>query len=354
MQHLAFHPDVTVQDVVDSLDAITGGRVLGTGDEPAPWSMIKDSGIPGKSVMERPGLVWGRPEKVVHKLAVAMTLTEHHIELASATGVDAIVAHHPVADAASSGGVTLRDYLSLYDLAVLECHEAFHGLHPGIAHLHGHRPFASFPAYGGVHGLVIMVGRPLPGVETLGDVFRRLDHLLERSTDRQLLAAEREIRQCGDLRDSATGTGFSILHGQPDTPLGPAVLHAFPHTGFDVAALSSLLDEFPDVRTLILSISSATAKHPVVLEAAARGLNVLVGTTHASEILENGLPLGFALADLLPDVEVQLFRDRVVGIPLERVGTGPLGAYGTDMARGHLLSRVSPNRVPVSPQGGRK
>ena len=355
MRYPSFRAHTTVHEVVDCLDAITGGRVLGVDGGTAPWVVVKDSGIPGKAVTERPGLVWGRPEKVVNKLAVAMTLTEHHIELAGATGVDAIVAHHPIADAASSGGVRLQDYLSLYDLAVLECHEAFHGLHPGIAHLHGHEPFATFPAYAGVHGLVVMVGRPLPGVQTLGDIFDRLDLLLERTTDQQLLAAEREIRRCDSLVDSTTGTGLSILHGDADSPLGAAVLHVFPHTGFDVAALTSLLTEFPEVSTLIMSISSASAKHPVVLEAAARGLNVLIGTTHASEILENGLPLGFALSSLLPGVEVQLFRDRVVGIPLDRVGAGPLGAYGSSMAREHLLPRVARTTpLAVSSQGGHK
>lgn len=68
-----------------------------------------------------------------------MTLTESVIELASAMNLDLIVVHHPVADAASSGGVPFSDYLPLYNLALIEMHEAFHGLHPGMTLLHGHR-----------------------------------------------------------------------------------------------------------------------------------------------------------------------------------------------------------------------
>ncbi len=70
-----------------------------------------------------------------------MTLTESEIELAGATGVDALVLHHPVAEAASSGGVPLRGYVNLYNLAIFEAHEAFHGRHPGIGVIHGHVPF---------------------------------------------------------------------------------------------------------------------------------------------------------------------------------------------------------------------
>ncbi len=344
----SFGPRPTVQTVVECLDAITGGRVITGAGDPNPWAVVKDSGIPGKGITERPGLVWGRPEKTVRRLAVAMSLTEHDIELAQAMGVDAIVAHHPVADAASSGGVSLDDYLSLYDIAILECHEAFHGLHPGIARLHGHEPYLIDPVYGGVPGQVVMVGRPLDGVRTLGDVLRRLDHLLERSVDSRLQQAERDIRGCSDLVDSVVDTGLCILNGDENSPLGSSVLHVFPHTGFDVTAFASLLKDYPDIGTLIFSISSATPKHPVVLEAVARGLNVLIGSTHASEILENGLPLGYALSTLLPEVDVILFRSRVVAIPLHQVGSGPLRGYGATIASENLLGSSSQPPVPTS------
>ena len=62
-----------------------------------------------------------------------MTLTESCIELAGATGVNVIITHHPIADAANSGGVTLENYLGLYNISAIELHEAFHGLHPGLS-----------------------------------------------------------------------------------------------------------------------------------------------------------------------------------------------------------------------------
>jgi hypothetical protein len=335
----------TVTDVVAAIDGLTGGRVTSSAEGGNPWVITKDSGIPGKAVTERPGLVWGSPDKPVRRLAVAMTITEHHIELAYASGVDAIVAHHPIADAASSGGVALADYLSLYDIAVLECHEAFHGLHPGMAYLHGHRPFYIDPAYRGVHGMVVMVGRPMPGVTTIGDVLARLDASLERSLDRRILDGERAVYQCADLLDSATTPGMRVLSGDLDDPLGEVILHAFPHTGFGEKQLTQLLAEHPSISTVIFSISAAPPHSAVVENAAARGLNVLVGSTHASEVFENGLPLAFGLSSLLPDVDVVLFRDRVVSIPINSVGTGALREYGRSMAQEHLLPRVAAVRA---------
>ena len=102
---------VRVGDVVDVLDAMTGGRLSALPGPENPWHVTKDSGIPGKAVTESPGLVLGDRSTPVRKLAVAMTMSEHDIELARAIGVDLIVAHHPVADAASSGGVAMIDYL---------------------------------------------------------------------------------------------------------------------------------------------------------------------------------------------------------------------------------------------------
>jgi hypothetical protein len=329
----------TVAHVVDALDRLTGGRIHTPPGVANPWAVTKDSGI-GKAVTEHPGLVCGRSDKRVGRLAIAMTISEQDIELANATGVDAIVAHHPVADAASAGGVTLVDYLGLYDLAVIECHEAFHGLHPGIAHLHGHEPYRIDPAYDGSHGRVIMVGRPVAGVTTLADILGRLEGLLGRSLDRRILAAEATARDYPGLVDSATAPGMRILVGDPDTPIGEAVLHAFPHTGFGPDQLVRALAEHPEVGTVVFSISGARPDSPVVELAAERGVNVVVGSLHASEIVENGLPLGFALDALLPEVEVVVFRERVVALPLAQAAPGPLGDYGRRMAADHLLGRA--------------
>src|SRR5699024_11920508 len=88
-----------------------------------PFVIMKSSGIYGKEVLEIPSLVYGSREKKINKIAVCMTMTELGIELAGAAGVDAIVAHHPVADAASCGGVTLKNYLDLYQVAVFRSEE---------------------------------------------------------------------------------------------------------------------------------------------------------------------------------------------------------------------------------------
>ena len=124
----------TVKDLVEVLSRITGGRVI----------LIRKTTAGGKTVLllqslqtsrERPlrkcrDFVWGEEDKGIKKIAVIMTMTESAIELAGATGVDAVVCHHPIADAANCGGVLLKTYLGLYSIAALELHEAFHGLHP--------------------------------------------------------------------------------------------------------------------------------------------------------------------------------------------------------------------------------
>jgi hypothetical protein len=325
-----------VADVVAGLDDMTGGRLSTPPGPDNPWHVTKSSGLRGKSVLETPGLVIGAPDASVRRIAVAMSVTEHDIELAKAMDVDLIVAHHPVADAASSGGVPLVDYLQPYGLSVIECHEAFHGLHPGIAFLHGHVPFFHDGAYGGVHGKVVMVGRPIAGVATLGAVLDRLRAMLGRERDEQVLSCEREARDLPELGDSITTPGLRLLHGAADTPLGELVLHAFPHTGFDVDDLEQLLERFPGIGTLMLSISGADAEAEYVRVAAERGIAVMVGSSHANEILENGLPLAIALQRLFPDTDVLLFRSRVVALPAARAGSGLLADYGNRMAD-HLL-----------------
>lgn len=118
----------TVRDILKALDVITGGRVItdsfGYGGA-NPFVVTKTSGIPGKAVSELPGLVWGDPDMPVKKVAVMMTLTESAIELAGATGIDCLIAHHPIAEGSNTGGVTARDYFNLYHLAVLSCTKPF-------------------------------------------------------------------------------------------------------------------------------------------------------------------------------------------------------------------------------------
>jgi hypothetical protein len=175
-------------------------------------------------------------------------------------------------------------------------------------------------------------------------VLDRIRTFLRRDVDDAVLREERLVRGSVELTDSVTAPGLRILHGDPENELGEVVLHAFPHTGFGVDDLEALLGDHPQAGTLILSISSARPDDDLVRAAAARGLNVLVGSSHATEILENGVPLANALDALLPDVEVLLFRSRVVALPLGVAATGALADYGRRMAA-HLLRGAAESRA---------
>lgn len=332
----------TASDVSNALNIITGGRLPSNLNDlftaKNPFVVIKSSNIPGKEVIEIPGLVFGDPDQPVKKLAVLMTLTETAIELAGATGVDAIVAHHPIADAASCGGVTLKNYLGLYNIAAFELHEAFHGLHPGLAYLHGHRAFRVEIAYGGVPGNIMYVGKALPEVRTLGDMLSRLNTLMCMEEEHSMLNVEREVRSCRRLEETNVATGSKILCGLPDSRV-ETVLHIFPHTGFTPEQLEQALREHPEIDTVIASISRVPAGHPLAAKAAKLGLNFVVGNSHAMEIFENGLPLALALRQLLPDVETVIFRERYTSTPLEDFGSSHIQAYAGMIAEDFLLKK---------------
>jgi len=329
-----------VEDIVCALNTITGGRVpsgltdLFSGKN--PFVVVKSSGIPGKEVTEIPGLVFGYPGQTVQKLAVLMTLTEVAIELAGATGVDAIVAHHPIADAANCGGVTMKTYLGLYNIAAFELHEAFHGLHPGLSYLHGHRAFRVEIAYGGIPGNIMYVGKALPEVKTLGDILSRLDNLMCMEEDRCMLKAERDVRNCVNVEETNVVTGGKILCGSMDSKV-ETILHIFPHTGFTPAHLERAAREHPEVDTLLASISRVPDGHPLIDKARELGMNFLVGNSHALEIFENGLPLAMALQRLLPGVEVVLFRERYTSTPLKSFGSEAIQSYAGMIVDGFLL-----------------
>lgn len=329
----------SVRDVLEALNTITGGRLLNemgdTAGYPNPFVILRTSRIPGKEVTEMPGLVFGDPDRLIEKIAVVMTLTESVVELASALNIDALVVHHPVADAASCGGVTLRDYLGLYNLAVFEIHEAFHGLHPGIAFLHGHLPISTDTCFGGVTGKVVMIGKPLRDVRCLQDILKKLEVFMGRAADIRLLEEERKIYQDPALREVSAIEGASLLLGHPANVPG-LILHCFPHTGFSVSDLESALDKYPDVRTVIASISRLRNGHPLICACRDRGLNLINGNSHALEIWENGLPLAYALASILTGVEVSIFRERVTAYPLSVAGTGELRQYARRIAGSYL------------------
>lgn len=332
----------TGYDVLQALDKITGGRcVKDLGDifsGKNRFVVIKSSNIPGKSCMETPGLVCGKLESPVKKIAVTMTLTECNIELAGATCVDAIVAHHPIVEAANSGGVTLRTYLDLYGLSVFELHEAFHGLHPGIALLHGHKTFHVDIAYGGIPGNILFVGRALEGVNTLGDILNRLHEFMGLSEEQAMLLAERNSRCCNGIMETNVATGGKILVGSPDSKIS-TLIHIFPHTGFTADHLAAVKQKFPEADTVLASISRVSDTHSLVAKARELGLNFIVGNSHAMEILENGMPLAIALQTLLPDTEVVLFRERITSTPLDQVGTPALREYARDIAARFLVSK---------------
>lgn len=339
-----------VRDVLDALNTITGGRMVTsirdytTGRN--PFLVTKSSGIPGKGILEIPGLIWGDPEAPVRRLAVAMTMTEQAIELAGATGVDLIVAHHPIADAASSGGVPLAYYLPLYRIACIEVHEPLHGLHPGIAWLHGHQPYFVATDFGGIAGNVVAVGRPLAEVRTVGHLVARLGRLAGREAEAALLAAEQEIRGTDEITETVVATLPAILAGHPEAPV-TEILHIHPHTGFRVPHLRQVLATYPRIDTVVVSISRVYPGDELAAEVERLGLSLVAGNSHALEILENGLPLAYALQELLPGVEVRIFRERMTSTPVHAFGDGEIRSYAAAMSREHLLRR----RARVAPAG---
>jgi hypothetical protein len=328
---------IFVKDVLEALDTLTGGRVVKSSACYAGanrFVVTKSSGIPGKSVTEIPGLVWGGLDKPVRKLAVLMTLTESAIELAGATGVDCIVAHHPVADATNMGGVLARDYLDLYKIAVFELHEAFHGLHPGIAWLHGSRALRADIAFGGVHGKIVWFGEALHEVSTLGDFTRRLDELMGVAAEGDFLESERTARGCRDIQETSVSARAKIFVGSPYAPLGRTITF-FPHTGFNEDDMRRAYSEY-EADTFVSCISRVLDDSPLVSSAAEMGVNMVAGNSHAMEIFENGIPLARAIKNLIPDLEVRVFRERMTSTPLESFGTPALREYGTRMAGEYL------------------
>lgn len=337
---------VRAVDVVNALDQITGGRLpVNPGnlfDEQNTFVLIKTSSIPGKSVMEIPGLVYGKPDMVIKKMAVTMTVTENVFELAGAMNIDAIVAHHPVADAASSGGVTLKNYCDLYNIALFELHEAFHGLHPGITYLHGHSAFKVEIAYGGVPGNVFFAGKALSEVRTLGDMVDRINEFMGTEVDQSLLSAEKQCRGCSEITETVVATGAQILEGQRDSRVD-TILHIFPHTGFTREHLEKAVKEHPGADTVLASISRVKAGHPLIVKASELGLNFVAGNCHALEIYENGLPLAMALEKLLPGVEIYILRERVTATPLKMFGSTKIQDYAEMITAKYLLKGNSRN-----------
>lgn len=331
-----------VKDILEALDQITGGRCVKNPSDifsgKNKFVITKSSNIPGKECIEMPGLICGDLEAPVKKIAVTMTLTECNIELAGATGVDAIIAHHPVVDAANSGGVNLRGYLDLYGLSVFELHEAFHGLHPGIAYIHGHRPYHVDIAYNNIPGNVVYVGKAVKEVKTIGDILDRINNFMGMQEEQKMLLLEKKLRNCHGICETNVATGGKLLVGQRENKVS-TILHIFPHTGFTAKHLEMAKNEYPEVDTVIASISRVEKDSELVKKAVELGLNFVIGNCHAMEILENGLPLAMALQKLLPNVEVVLFRERITSTPLNQVGSAAIQEYSDYIASRYLVTK---------------
>lgn len=333
---------VTARDVVAALNTITGGRLPKDKEEmfssKNPFVVMKSSNLPGKGVMETPGLVFGDPDQEIKKLAVLMTMTESGIELAGATGVDAIVSHHPMADACNSGGVLIKTYLGLYKIAAFELHEAFHGLHPGISYLHGHAAYRADISYCGVPGNCLFIGKALDEVKTLGDILDRIRDYMGVEAEEKFLDYEKEFRQSDSILETSVAADGQILLGERDSKV-EYILHIFPHTAFTAEHLETALRENPEIDTVLCSISRVKPDHSLVAKAKEMGLNFILGNSHALEIYENGLPLAAALQKLLPSVEVVIFKERVTSVPLNEFGSDSIREYANMIADKYLVKK---------------
>lgn len=327
--------EYTVRDVLDAMETITKGRVMGPDENPFithnRFVVTKSSEIPGKAVTELPGLVYGKLDDPVSKIGVVMTINEGVIELAGGLGINVLVAHHPFADATNFGGVRIKDYCDLYGLNLFEAHEAFHGRHPGIAYIHGYKVQNVSINYGGDPGNIMFLGKAFPDVRTLGDILRRLEEIMEAQKQDGFLAVEREYWGKAELQEAVALNKPMILLGSPDSKV-ENIIHIFPHTGFKPEHLEKVYRDNPTVDTVICSISRVRPDHPLVKKAQELELNFLLGNSHPQEVYENGIPLGKALVRLLPGVPVLLLDQRITAIPVEQAGNQDLQAYGDKMA----------------------
>lgn len=326
-----------VKDVLQALDVLSGGRTVKTAADYAganPFVVTKTSGIPGKAIVELPGLVWGKLDQPVKKIGVLMTLTESAIELAGATGVDALISHHPIGEGSNTGGVIAKYYSELYKIAFFEFHEAFHGLHPGIAWIHGSQAKKVQIAFGGEPGKIVWYGEALPEVHTLGDFINRVDKIMGTKKEEEILAQERNLRGCQDIHETSVSARAKIFLGEPGNKLGRTIT-IFPHTGFNAQDLEKAYAEYP-ADTLVATISRPLIDNPLIAKAKELGMNFVAGNSHALEIMENGIPLAYALQAQMPDIEVCIFRERMTSIPLDHICHEEIREYGKTMAKNHL------------------
>jgi len=331
-----------VKDIARALNDLTGGRCDKQDAGNSRFFVTKSSGIDGKSVLETPGLVYGDPEMDVgNAVALAITANEGVIEFMAHKGIKVLITLHPVADAASSGGVPLKTYLDLYGIALFEAHEAFHGLHPGISFLHGHKPFYTNTNFGGIPGCVVHVGDALrPEVKTVGNMVDRINRYMNLEQEKRVLAALRSIYGTNKIQNAGVSLKSRIILGDRDRAVNK-VLHIFPHTGFSAAHLKSVKKDNPKIDTMLASISRVYPGNELIDQAQDMDLNFIAGNSHINETSENWIPLGYALQKRLPGLEVVVFQDRITSTPLERFGSKKIRDYGKTMADDYLGGKIT-------------
>lgn len=330
---------ILVRDVLNMLNHISKGKLVNSYEDfkfsKDSYAVEKSSVIDDESAEEMSGLIYGDPMMEVKKIAVVMTLTESAIELAAFTHVNVIIVHHPINEGDRQGSISYKNYLSLYNIAVFELHEAFHGLHPGIPWLHGYNVVNSFFNYRGITGNTAYIGRTFDNINTLGDILKRLEKFMDVRNENSPINEDIESDECRNLCYVSTDIGDKILNGNINSPV-KNLLHIFPHTGFNDEDLEKVFIEFPYIDTVLVSISHIYEGNPLLDKSRELGLNFICGNSRTMEVYENGLPISYALKKYMPHVEVVIFRESTTSIPLESISTKGLKEYGEYIASKYL------------------
>ena len=122
--------------------------------------------------------------------------------------------------------------------------------------------------------------------------------------------------------------------------------HIFPYTGFTEEHLQEIVERYPEIDTILASVSKIKSDNILVKEARKLGLNFICGNSHSMEIYEDGLPLAYALRRELSEVEVVIFKETMVSIPLDYVSTKTLRDYGEAISKKYLSTDLM-NKEPI-------
>ena len=136
------------------------------------------------------------------------------------------------------------------------------------------------------------------------------------------------------MMDTSGAARATIYVGRPEDKLCRTITIP-PHTCFSVEDLSMAVAEYT-ADTIVCCISRPLDSNPIVEKARALNLRLIAGNSHAVEILENGIPLAWAIKKQLPALNVRVFRERLASYPLARCGNKELPQYGEEMADKYL------------------